>query len=231
MEHFRDFMQKHPDINIKILTSGAIYKILLTDDNYVPIIVGKNPTINFSPIFKALEDNLMSPEIRNVCYKAVHNVLSINSRLQRFGIIDNFLCPSCKSHIEDLEHLFCGCLVTNKLWAMLEDILLNLCNHRLKKSFKLMVYGIIEVNINSTVKSLVRLILGIAKYCIWTARCNLVYERKIFDDDYLVSFFKATLKYRVLTDAYRFADQKFKNIWCINNVICAKSGSHVDFLL
>ena len=94
-----------------------------------------------------------------------------------------------------------------------------------------MIYGIIEVNISNTVKSVVRLILGIAKYCIWTARCNLVYSHKAFDDEYLVSFFKATLKYRVLADAYRFTDKKFKMIWCINNVICAKAGSYVDFLL
>ena len=38
-----------------------------------------------------------------------------------------------------------------------------------------------------------------------------------------------TLKSRVLADAYRFSDTKFKQIWCTNNVICSKSGAHVEF--
>ena len=101
--------------------------------------MGKNPSINFNRIVKSLEDNLMSPEIRNVCYRSIHNILSVNSRLGRFGMIDNVPCPSCKSHVEDLEHLFCKFPVTSSLWAFIEDIPFNLCNHRLKNSLTLMV--------------------------------------------------------------------------------------------
>ena len=229
--NFKEFIQKHPDIDYKTLTSGVVYNLLLDDLNHVPLVVRRNPSVNFNVIFRTLEDNLMSPEVRNVCYKAVHDILSVNSRLHNFHIIDNALCPSCKSHIEDLKHMFYECPVTNSLWTFIEDILLNLCNHRLKIDFALVVYGIIEVNINNKLKSLIRLIIGIAKYCIWTARCKLVYQHKPFDSDYILSFFKATLKYRILADSFRFSDAKFKSIWCIDNLLCAKSGNYVDFLL
>ena len=128
-----------------------------------------------------------------------------------------------------MEHMFYGCPVTSELWTFIGDIFAGICNHRLKPSTELVVYGLVTVNTNRRIKSLMGLLVGMAKYCIWTLRNKLVFNRRPFNGIKVKQFFISTLKSRVLADAYRFSDTKFKQIWCTNNVICSKSGAHVEF--
>ena len=228
---FKNFMSKHPQLDIAAQSSSAIYSLLLSDMGHTPNIVSRMGTLDFGPIFKSVNDKMLSPEIRSLTFKVVHHVLSTNSLLFRFNIVNCAKCPMCKSEDETISHLFFQCPVVVALWGFLEDIFFNLCNHRLKPSYMVVAFGILPFQANATVSSVIRLLVGMAKYCIWTLRCKMVFQNQSFTHLDLIEFFIRTLKYRVLADAHRFNHAKFKKFWCINNVICAKTRNHVDFLL
>ena len=149
-----------------------------------------------TPIFKRLNDSLLSPEIRATHFKVVHQVLPVNVRMHRFHITNNALCPLCKSHPESLQHLFYQCIVTAPLWILIGDIFFNMCNHRLKPNFMLVVFGDIHEDIPSSVKPLALLITAMLKHCIWVKRCEIVFQRRTFDTENFKLFFIAFLKYR-----------------------------------
>ena len=231
VKSFKDFASAHPAIDLHVMTSKKIYDILLQDHTTIPLVVQKYPTIDFGPIFKQLDDKILSPEVRNTLFKIIHKVLPVNIRLHRFHISPTVLCPLCKSAAETYFHLFNTCTVTAPLWTIIEDIFFNLCNHRLKPEINLVLYGIIPNYIPSKFKSLAYLLTGMLKHCIWVKRCEVVFQRKTFFSEDIKLFFLAFLKRRVLCDNVRFTKTKFEKTWCANNVICCKSGNTVDFLL
>ena len=55
----------------------------------------------------------------------MNNILFLNDKLFLFNLVDSPLCSLCKSHTENLEHLFCSCVFTKFLWGFLQSHLRN----------------------------------------------------------------------------------------------------------
>ena len=229
---FKSFVNDNPGVSLQTLTSRIVYWKLIESKNVMPEVIGRNPGIDFSRIFKNLNDPILSPEIKSLNYRTVHGVLSTNDRLFhriRLRSVKSPTCQSCGSANETMDHLFFQCPVTHQAWDFLEELLFGLCNHRLKASREIVVLGALTTNCNAKVNSLILLLVGIMKHSIWVKRCALIFRREAFDATAIKNLFISQLKLRVLADVRRYRESKFDALWCINDVICKKENDVIHF--
>ena len=60
-------------------------------------------------------------KLRIFQYKVLNNILYLNDRLYKMGIVQTPLCSLCKQEKETVIHLLCQCHVTRQLWCSLSD--------------------------------------------------------------------------------------------------------------
>ena len=53
-------------------------------------------------------------------YKILNNILFLNQQLYKIGKSSTDKCTYCLSSVENIQHLFCQCTVTNELWLKIQ---------------------------------------------------------------------------------------------------------------
>ena len=113
----------------------------------------------------------------------------------------------------------------------LNEILYNLCNHRLKPDLNCIRFAEMPNVISRSIKPMVHLLINMLIHAIWVKRCDVHFQHRVVSSIDIRHFFIHRLKIRALADNVRLSDKKFCSLWCLNNVICSKAGNSVDFLL
>ena len=75
-------------------------------------------------------------------------------------------------------------------------------------------------------------IVNLAKYSIWTTRCEVKYDHIKFDQYSSLNKFFAKLKFRIRVDCYRFRDspQQFNLSWGLKEILLKHTtDTHITF--
>ncbi|XP_021838846.2 uncharacterized protein [Spinacia oleracea] len=59
-------------------------------------------------------NRLSTPKYRFILWLATQDKLKTRTRLQKFGVVDDCICPICGSSPETMEHLFFKCVLSHK---------------------------------------------------------------------------------------------------------------------
>ena len=180
-----------------------------------------------------MNNSLLCPATRTLAFKMVHGILPLNSRVHKWNkfYFTTPMCPFCKSEEETFTHLFIHCPVSVPLWVFFNEILFNLCNHRLKPDLNCIQFGELPNSISRSLKPFIHLLIIMLCHAIWVKRCDVYFQHRVVSSIDIQHFFIYRLKIRALADNLRLSDKKFRSLWCFNNVICTKAGNNVEFLL
>ena len=120
MKDFGDY------VNLKSLSLKIVCKNLLTKVSMPPLIVSKFPMKDFTPVWAAVNDNFLDPEIRTFAYRMAQNVMPTNFKLfiHWSGIVSD--CTFCgKRFVETPKHLFAECRQAAPVCFLLSRFFLN----------------------------------------------------------------------------------------------------------
>ena len=232
LQFFKEFVRKHPNVPLQGLSVKTIYKHLLDEKREPFELINKFPAIDFRVVFKNFSTAAMSPECRDVTYRTIHHVLQVRERLFRFSIARHPFCGFCRQRVETISHLFCQCNISVEVWTFMSDLFFKLCNHRLKPTYDIVVFGILPKIKPAVMRQLIYVLISIYKYCVWVKRCEVVFgtDKKVSSIE-IFRYILYIIKSRVLADKNRWSAVKFKSFWCQNNIIAAQIEDEFQFLL
>ena len=221
-EYMKDFGDK---IELKTLSLKTIYKNLLTKVFMPPLIVSKFPVKDFSPVWPAVNDKFLDPEIRTFTYRMAHNVMPTNFKLFIHGSAKDSDCTFCgKRYVETPKHLFAECRQAAPVWFFVKSVFWKMCNHRLKVDEDLVMFSLLpKLPVDKSVQHVLFYITCLARYSIWVMRCMVKKEFKPFSGNSSLEVFKKKLKFRILVDSQRYKSDRstFLQSWAIDDVLCS----------
>ena len=178
--------------------------------------------VDFSIVFANIIDRCIDPFCLNVTFKLAHYVLPVADRLYNFGIRIDRLCSLCKHENETIEHLFLYC--THVQWSkkFLVSWLHDICQIGL--SVKTVILSCFDKKISRNHLQTILIILSEYRYCIWTARNRIRYEKKRISPFDLASMFINRIQYRILIDFQRLEECKFEMIWTHDTLCKIENG-------
>ena len=91
------------------LKTRDIYDILLSNRKVKPNVETDYPLIDFSTIYKSFKTVQLQSHDLNFAYQVIHRAINVRSRLKKFHILADDLCPLCHQASETIEHLFMYC--------------------------------------------------------------------------------------------------------------------------
>ena len=206
-------------------TTKSIYTDLVDEKFLKPRIVRLNPTISFKMAWQVANNKFLDPEIRSCAYKITHDVLPTNIFLFNYTTQRFSHCTFCgRKYEETISHLLIKCPQALKVWEFAKKYFWNTCNHRLKISEELVKYNTIAPELKTLPQNLTNIfyeIINLAKFAIWTTRCEVKYDHKNFDDDSSLRTFLSKLRFRIRVDAERHKDDlyEFRTSWGLKKVL------------
>ena len=75
--------------------------------------------LDWASIYMIPQMDTVESKLRIFQYKVLNNILYLNDRLYKMGIVQTPLCSLCKQEKETVAHLLCQCHVTRQLWCLL----------------------------------------------------------------------------------------------------------------
>ena len=106
---------------IKDITQRAIYEELIKSKVTVPKVFNLYFVLNGvdgKKVFKNLSNSQLSNEPRDLLFKIIHLILPTKARLSRLHIINNYICPLCKTQVETDSHLVFECVKLGRLLTL-----------------------------------------------------------------------------------------------------------------
>ena len=114
------FLESHAleIINIERLNSVPAKKIYedFTSSFPHPKVIYKYENLPWNDIWVRLNHPVLTSKMRDIMFLVIHNILPTRDRLHRLNMSDNAMCKK-EDGLEDVEHLFTGCLRTQVAWA------------------------------------------------------------------------------------------------------------------
>ena len=81
-----------------------------------PKITTKYAELPWDDIWSRLNHPVLTSPVRDIMFLLIHNCLPTRDRLLRLNMTDDAMCPR-QDGIEDIEHLFTGCVRSQVAWA------------------------------------------------------------------------------------------------------------------
>ena len=108
-------------IDIDKITSNMIRKSLTPiNANYNYKILGEIDATQRSGIGSLIK-NLNNVKLKSIILRAIHGDIYSASRMKKFGMTDNNLCPRCGKE-ETIEHMILACEYTKKIWSIISKL-------------------------------------------------------------------------------------------------------------
>ena len=79
-------------------------------------MIYKYDKLPWNDIWQRLNHPVLTSKVRDIMFLVIHNILPTMDRLHRLNMRDNAICKK-EDGIEDVEHLFTGCVRTQVAWA------------------------------------------------------------------------------------------------------------------
>ena len=77
--------------------------------------------INWPVVYTLMHISTLDSYARIFHFKCSHNVLFLNERLFKMGVVENPKCSFCKLVNEDINHLFYECIFSKRLWNKIKS--------------------------------------------------------------------------------------------------------------
>ena len=113
---------------LDFVTTSMIYKGRAADVIPAPKIESKYPRVNFKElVYPRLGYNILEAEPRDILFCIVHNIQPTKERMFEQRRVQDAACPhqGCAGRRQDLEHLFCSCLLVSPAWVWLRTRILR----------------------------------------------------------------------------------------------------------
>ena len=114
---------------LEVVTTKAIYKGRFEDVSQPPKIEEKFPAVDFQAIvYPRLAYRILTAEAKDVLFCLVHRLIYNRNRMFLQGRAQDPYCPlpECQGQVQDLEHLFCSCILVAEAWDWLRSRLLEI---------------------------------------------------------------------------------------------------------
>jgi hypothetical protein len=216
-----------PDLSIDDFDSKRAYKLLLKTQTKPAVIAKKFVTINFAESWTHVNNKLVSPRPRELCWKIIHNVLTVNAFMFHIHVSRNATCPFCRWP-DTLAHSFYSCRIVKLLWLIVERWMSNVvgCNFQITEDF--IVYLIFQKLADPMYDSLLLIVSAELKYAIWGQRNIVKYEKKQSSTADIQRLFLYCVKSRIEADFFRLQPDDFARLWCRGRpALATVAGQHL----
>lgn len=112
----------------------------------------------------------MNTKLVTFQFQILHRILSTNSKLFVFKLLDTELCSFCHETKETIIHLFCECQHVRNIWIVLKQKLAELCGVDVCFNEQTVIFG---YNRKTSVNyRAINLLILLAKRFIYIYRCQ-----------------------------------------------------------
>ncbi|XP_064411162.1 uncharacterized protein LOC135355463 [Latimeria chalumnae] len=113
--------------------------------------------------------------IKTVNWYAIHNKLLVKSNIKHTALMDSSCTrATCTGVLEDQDHLFVACPFVIEFWkAFLREVRV-----KIPIDYQTVVYGLKPGYYNASKSGALNVLLAVAKYYIWNARCAQTWGRE-----------------------------------------------------
>jgi len=101
------------------------------------------------------------------CFQLLNDILFLNSRLAKIGIIHTDLCTFCQVSSETVEHFFFQCTFSAEFWTKYEHYWLAVTKEQRKLEYKQIFLGILDDK-----SDLLNYFIILGKLYLWSCRRN-----------------------------------------------------------
>ena len=162
---------------LSISKGSKLYYDIFVQDTWEPKCCAKwggkvNYHINWKDCFYKVQ-KIQDISLKWFQIRIIHRIIATNVVLKEMRVVDNDLCPFCKSERDSILHIFWHCEITRNFWLAFENWVKENCGneYNLKLSESLIIFGIAN---NIIVDDVFDLILLLAKQYIYSCRYNNV---------------------------------------------------------
>ena len=217
-----------PDFSLEDATVKSVYWKLISAKQKPSKVMVRHPTLDFTEIFPSLYDDFNSPELRDLNFRIVNDILPVGDFLYRRNISLLISCAFCNYRLATVDHLFVDCAFAKRLWSYVRDIVYNMFEYRFPVTKDIIVFHKIVDDLDLEEE----LLFSMAKHCIWLARNRLKFDHVRVNFEDIRNMFLRKLKSRCIVDSVRLSLEDFTKRWSKGRTIANVSRSGiVDFLL
>ena len=115
---------------LRVSVTRGVYSRFLDSKKVVPLIEQKLGflALDFPVIWEKVSNSFVCPDLRNLKWRVLHDVLPVNEKLHRQQSFVSPFCPLCRVGVESLQHIFLGCPVVVPVLNRVEAIIARLLN-------------------------------------------------------------------------------------------------------
>ncbi|MES9882662.1 MAG: reverse transcriptase domain-containing protein [Sedimenticola sp.] len=209
----REFNKKAPKTKLNNLPCKEIYKIMLNYSVVFPPIISKRPRINFTPIWKTLQNKCIDPFSRDVSWKIIHEILPVQQVLYFRKITKDAKCPLCGYSSESVHHLFFHCPTVQLLYSIVFPWISDIAEITITPSIDIVIYNILPRNLDTSQRDTILYILSDCKFSIWASRNLKKFEKRKVNSCYILMFMLNKMKLRIQADYKRYDLNNFNIHW------------------
>ncbi|CAH1276931.1 Hypp9429 [Branchiostoma lanceolatum] len=177
------------DIEWKSNSVAALYAILLEAESIVPRCESGDGSVDWSSVWKAIHNPLLTKWERMTSWHAAHNSLKTRKKLHSWkGFVDSSSCPRdlCQGE-ESVQHLFWECPVISEAWMWLENLVAMKISPGFSITRSFALWGLVPGGLSSRVRRVLQALAAIMRSFLWRTRCECVFEGKRFSGPELVT--------------------------------------------
>ena len=230
---FRDFAEGLDQVGLVSLVGKTrqVYGRILGAREVVPVIETKYPAVDFVGVWRNTSDAFVCPELRNLGWRIVHDVLPVNVKLFRQHTSVTDRCPLCVGGRETLEHLFLACPVVLPVLQVVE----SLCSDVLGGGVVFLTPAEVLFNLVAPVpgptRSLLLQVLSLYRFAVWRVRNEVKKEHRVRTSADILRCFLGRLAFRGKVDMRRLTDAVFRRHWLISGAVFEERGGQYVFKL
>ncbi len=184
--------------------------------------------ISWNSVWLSSMKGLSSGEENDVSWKILHWVLPTCVYLNSWGIPNvNIYCRICSNVPETIEHVFVECPVAKGVWLHFSDILKRLSNCNDIVNEKYIFLRCFPVAIGKHKMLLCNYLVKMILFMLWKTRCNLIYEKKIYTSQSVITTILNCFKERI-NICFKLKKPEL-NIVQIDNKFCSVREDDVLF--
>ena len=111
--------------DLRQVRAKLLYKEFMSDPP-PPKVISKYPGLDWPLIWSRLDDPVLSPRGRDLCFSVLNNIYPTKERLSRLNQHPTGNCPLCRGSTDDCIHLFTDCSRSRAVWVYLKNVILSI---------------------------------------------------------------------------------------------------------
>ena len=231
IKYFKQFMLNNNDIDFEDLSVKMIYEKLIENQKIIPKIQQHFPDRDYEHIYRNINNPFLDFVQRDVLYKLVHKGLPFRETMGKYNVFIDQKCKICKSNVlESPAHVFARCKIAQDTWPIIKELFLNLCNHRLKINFKMLLEGDIPKEYRKNkFRNKYLYLTSLAIQIMYRFRCKIDLKNASLNSQDLKNSIIYSFKERLKIDFHRLGHDKFISMWGKHNTLYRLNNSMIIF--